>query len=168
MPAISESPFAVLTLLAAPAILTNATTVLALGTSNRLARAADRARLLSDKLLAAKSPADPMTQLHSKDFGHALTRARLLVRALRFFYLGAASFAAGTCVTLIGASCAYFEVRWMVPVTLVMLLAAAFLGVLAIVAGAGILVGETRIAIRVLDDEQEAIEARRRATGGAG
>ena len=43
MPLLSDNPFTSLSLIAAPAVLTNASSVLALGTSNRFARAIDRA-----------------------------------------------------------------------------------------------------------------------------
>src|SRR6185295_16894636 len=108
MPSLTDSPFVILSFLAAPAVLTNASTVLALGTSNRLARAADRARLLSNQLLVSKDrPTDPATSLQLKDFDHAIVRARMMLRALRFFYLAAGSFAAATCVSLLGAAFAY-------------------------------------------------------------
>jgi hypothetical protein len=41
------NPFAVLSLIVAPAVLTNACSVLVLSTSNRLARATDRVRELA-------------------------------------------------------------------------------------------------------------------------
>ena len=44
------NPFAGLSLIVAPAIMTNACTVLAMSTSNRLARTADRARELSREI----------------------------------------------------------------------------------------------------------------------
>lgn len=179
MPAITDSPFAILSFLAAPAILTNASTVLALGTANRLARAADRARLLSNQLLTSKRPdagtADAQgapqsgrsaaTDLQSKDFDHAIARARLLVRALRFFFLAAGSFAAATCVSLLGAAAAYLDLNSAAMVGQVLSLVTAIVGVGAIVTGASILVRETRIALLVLDDEQRAIAAWRRAEG---
>src|SRR6266567_3733024 len=46
------NPFAVLTAIVAPAILTNASSVLALGTSNRLARVVDRTRIVAAQLAA--------------------------------------------------------------------------------------------------------------------
>ena len=52
------SPFAVLSLIVAPAILTNAASVLAMSTSNRLARAVDRARDLGRQLEDTSTP-DP-------------------------------------------------------------------------------------------------------------
>lgn len=45
-----STPFAVLTAVVAPAILTNASSVLALGTSNRLARVVDRTRVVTAEL----------------------------------------------------------------------------------------------------------------------
>jgi len=49
------NPFAVLTAVVAPAILTNACSVLALGTSNRLARVVDRTRVVARELAALES-----------------------------------------------------------------------------------------------------------------
>src|SRR5258708_21689008 len=48
-----DNPFAVLTLIAAPAVFTNASSVLALGTGNRLARVVDRTRELGRELRTA-------------------------------------------------------------------------------------------------------------------
>src|SRR5271157_4475553 len=49
---LASNPFAVLTAVVAPAILTNASSVLALGTSNRLARVVDRTRVVAAELSA--------------------------------------------------------------------------------------------------------------------
>lgn len=45
----TDNPFAALTIVAAPAILTNASSVLCLVTGSRLARVMDRARAVSDQ-----------------------------------------------------------------------------------------------------------------------
>src|SRR5204863_8629665 len=89
-----DNPFAVLSFLAAPAILTTASTILALSTSNRLARASDRARAASAAIFAAK-PGDPVSEFNRTDFQHAARRAQLLVESLRRFYFAAGCFAAG-------------------------------------------------------------------------
>src|SRR5579872_2604204 len=47
---VTDNPFAVLTLIAAPAVFTNASSVLSLGTGNRLARVVDRTRELGKGL----------------------------------------------------------------------------------------------------------------------
>src|SRR5229473_6503272 len=57
---ITENPFAVLTLIAAPAVFTNASSVLSLGTGNRLARVVDRTRALVKDLHGAEI--DPATR----------------------------------------------------------------------------------------------------------
>jgi len=161
MPALADSPFAILSFLAAPAILTNACTVLALGTSNRLARAADRARLLSNQLLGGERPngdLSPAAALQLKDFHHAIIRAKSLIRALRCFYFAAGSFGIGTCVSLVGATCSYFDITPIVVAAMLLAVGAALAGVSAVVGGAAILVAETRVGLRVLNDEEEAIE----------
>ncbi|HLZ90322.1 MAG TPA: DUF2721 domain-containing protein [Candidatus Acidoferrum sp.] len=48
--AVGGNPFGVLTAVVAPAILTNACSVLALGTSNRLARVVDRTRVVAREM----------------------------------------------------------------------------------------------------------------------
>jgi hypothetical protein len=44
------NPFAALTVIVAPAILTNASSVLAMGTANRIARVVDRTRIVAKEL----------------------------------------------------------------------------------------------------------------------
>jgi hypothetical protein len=167
MQVLIDSPFAVLSFLAAPAVLTNASTVLALGTSNRLARAADRARLLSARLLGTADAASAAATLERKDFDHAIARARMLVRALRAFYFAAGAFAASTCVALLGAIAGYFGQSAASIAGVILTTAAAFVGVGALALGSLRLVAETRVALRVLADEEAAIDAwaARRAEG---
>ena len=57
---VSDSPFAVLTLIAAPAVFTNASSLLSLGTGNRLARVVDRTRTLVKDLHGTEI--DPATR----------------------------------------------------------------------------------------------------------
>jgi hypothetical protein len=59
MASIGDGPFTALTLVAAPAVLTNACSVLALGTGNRFARAVDRQRQLSTLLESQSSSVEP-------------------------------------------------------------------------------------------------------------
>src|SRR4029077_6013448 len=87
------NPFAVLTAIVAPAILTNACSVLALGTSNRIARVVDRTRVLVNEIPStdAKAPArsSRLTQIEC-----LRARSRLLLRALRIIYASLGGFAA--------------------------------------------------------------------------
>lgn len=76
-------PFAALTLIVAPAILTNACSVLILSTSNRLARTVDRARLLVGQIEAAPpgGAEDLMAAQRSAE-----SRAIVLAKAIRLAY----------------------------------------------------------------------------------
>ena len=104
MDALGANPFAILTFIAAPAILINASSVMALGTGNRFARAVDRARNLAAQ--AADSRADPETRMRVlRQLGFAERRALLLVRTLTAFYVSVGSFAAASLGALLGAIC---------------------------------------------------------------
>ena len=50
MSPLNENPFAILTAVVAPAVLTNAASVLCLGTSNRIARVVDRTRVVAAEI----------------------------------------------------------------------------------------------------------------------
>lgn len=153
---ITDNPFAVLTFLAAPAILTNASTLLALSTSNRLGKVSDRARQAAAAIMSGK-PDDPMLKLHRQDFEFAITRAQMLVSAMRLLYLATGSFAAGTCVAMLGSFAGYFKVDSVVLITQVATSAAASLGVLGITFGSAKLLKETRLALRVFGGLEDAL-----------
>ena len=78
----NENPFTVLTLIAAPAVFTNASSVLALGTSNRLARE-----------LHSSSSHDELTELWVNHLSRLEKRGSLLVSAMSFFYGAIGAFA---------------------------------------------------------------------------
>jgi hypothetical protein len=156
-PLLTNSPFVVLTFLAAPAILTNASTVLALSTSNRLARASDRARTAATSIVAARNPDDPMVRFQQAEFQMSTRRAVLLIAALRRFYLAAGCFAAGTCIALLGAFINYLGVHALDAVTQIGTVLAAFAGVGGLMHGCVILMRETHIATSTLEQQHVAI-----------
>ena len=102
-PTLAQSPFAALTFIAAPALLTNATSVLALSTINRMLRTRDR--MLE---LFTKSEAGALGEVESARLVEQVNRveqqATLLLRALHSIYVALAAFACATLVTLLGAS----------------------------------------------------------------
>jgi len=152
-----NSPFVFLTFLAAPAILTNASTLLALGTSNRLARASDRARAAAAGIVGAQDLNDPIVRMQQNEFTTSTTRAELLVTALRRFYLAAACFSGGTCTALIGAFTNYLGLHWFDEVTQIATVVFAMAGVGGIVAGSVTLLRETRMALRSIEQHHAAI-----------
>ena len=80
---VADNPFAVLTAIVAPAILTNASSVLALGTSNRLARVVDRTRVVAAEL-AGLEPASEGYQIYSAQLEPLQVRAQMLLRRCGF------------------------------------------------------------------------------------
>src|ERR1700736_5712951 len=93
----TQNAFQLLTFIAAPALLTNASAVLVLSTSNRFARAVDRARKLEEL---------PDTLEHERSLARVVRRSLALNRALTSFYVAVASFAIGTFSELLGGGIA--------------------------------------------------------------
>src|SRR5439155_11507520 len=91
---VPDNPLAVLTLIAAPAVFTNASSVLALGTGNRLARVVDRTRQLTNQLRDPKSQNRSETEMDLRQINRLEQRADRLVRAMGCFYTAIGSFAA--------------------------------------------------------------------------
>src|SRR5258708_9558124 len=99
-----DNPFAVLTLIAAPAVFTNASSVLALGTGNRLARVVDRTRELGRELRSAAHEDKEIEQVWHHQLDRLDKRGGLLVRAMSFFYTSIGAFAATRLVSILGAT----------------------------------------------------------------
>ena len=89
---IAENGFAVLTLIAAPAVFANAPSVLALGTRNRLARFGDRRRSLAREL-HAPTKHDKTTEVWVSHLSRLERRGALLVRAMKYLYGSIGAFA---------------------------------------------------------------------------
>jgi len=151
--AATENPFAVLTLIAAPAVFTNASSVLALGTGNRLARVVDRTRVLANELQSA-TKRDQTTELWVNHLGRLQRRAYLLVRGMSFFYSSIAAFAAASLVSILGAVLAVSP-RYQLPFEVLSLISfvAGTIGFIALTVGCVFLVRETRLALSVMSDE---------------
>src|SRR5262245_43386413 len=133
------NPFAVLTFIVAPAILTNASSVMAPGTSKRFARAIDRARSLAAELERQQVMPEALARLRLNQLRYANRRALLLVRALTAFYLSLGAFAAASFTSLVGA--AFVITRLDVPrvVAMMFALVCGVLGVGGLVAGSALL-----------------------------
>jgi Protein of unknown function (DUF2721) len=153
------NPFAVLSLIVAPAILTNACSLLSMSTSNRLARAVDRARELAKQLEEPAASSGTEATRRLKELAAAEQRSVMLLSALRSFYIALGSFAVATLVSLLGA----VLIRFSGPVVLGLEFAAVLAGVVAVgalVHGSLLLVRETRIAVSVLRQRAAAVRAR--------
>jgi predicted Kef-type K+ transport protein len=146
------SPFAVLTAIVAPAILTNASSVLALGTSNRLARVVDRTRIVAGEL-AGFEPGSPDYQAWATQLEALQIRAQLLVKALRLFYAGLGLFAASALVSVGGAIGAYYGQRVLFEAGAALAVLTGASAVAGLVFGCVSMVRETQLAVRTLAEE---------------
>src|ERR1041385_1530885 len=145
---VSESPFAVLTLIAAPAVFTNASSVLALGTGNRLARVVDRTRQLVRDLHAGVETHAEVKELWMRHLGLLEQRGALLVRAMSFFYGAIGCFAAASVVSILGASVVSTHYKWPFEAIVVFSFVAGVVGFIGLAVGCSFLVNETRLALR--------------------
>jgi hypothetical protein len=154
------NPFAVLSLIAAPAILTNACSLLAMSTSNRLARAVDRARELSKQLEGAGNLATPEAARRLRELTVTEQRTFLLLAALRSIYLGLGSFAFSTLVSLVGAVVAPLGTGALVRTLEAIAVSGGIVAVGALVHGSIVLVRETRLVVQVLHERTQSVRAR--------
>jgi hypothetical protein len=150
--AIAENPFAVLTAIVAPAILTNASSVLALGTSNRLARVVDRTRVVAAELdkFELESPEYQMWAAQLEPLG---VRTQLLVKALRLFYAGLGLFASSALVSVGGSIAAYYGQRLLFEAAAALAVVTGASAVLGLASGCVLMVRETQLAVRYLAEE---------------
>lgn len=158
--AAGANPFAALTFIAAPALLTNASSLLLLGTSNRLARAVDRVRALASHLEHHSDTSSQLAQLELRQLQPAERRVLIIVRAMTAFYVAVASFAFGTMMALLGATGVTQEIAAVASWAMTATVAACIVGVAAIMAGSLLLVFETRLTFRILRVEADLVRER--------
>jgi len=159
----SQSPFAVLTFIAAPALLTNASSVLAMSTINRMLRTRDR---MHD--LFAESKATKLAQPEAERFVGQVARvekqAIILLRALRSIYVALAGFAGATLVTLLGASVAQFQNAIWFKLLAGLGLVLGFSGVAGLVLGCANLFHATQLSLMNIREEAQMIREKQAVT----
>jgi cytochrome bd-type quinol oxidase subunit 1 len=156
----ASNPFAALTFIAAPALLTNASSLLLLGTSNRLARAVDRVRALASHLEHHSDTESRIAQLELRQMQSAERRVLIIVRAMTAFYLAVGSFAFGTMLALVGATLVTPDHEVMRQWVMRFTIAACVIGVAAIMSGSLSLVFESRLTFRILRVEADLVRER--------
>jgi hypothetical protein len=147
---ISNSPFAVLSAVIAPAMLTNASAVLSLATSNRLARVVDRHRAIAPKLATVADHEAWNVQMQRLEM-----RAQFLVKALRSIYAALGLFAASTLLSVIGGLGLFYEQNLGYKIASGVALAAGALAVIMLMMGSAYMVRETRLAVMNLAAEAQ-------------
>jgi hypothetical protein len=151
---ITQSPFAALTFVAAPALLTNASSVLALSTINRMLRTRDRMHELFQRFEKGDQTDDP--RLVQK-VARVERQAALLLISLRAIYLALAAFACATLVTLLGAGLGPVAGGFWLHLFAGLGVALGFVGVGGLVVGCLNLFRATQLSLLNIRDEATAI-----------
>jgi hypothetical protein len=151
---LGNNPFAVLTAIVAPAILTNASSVLALGTSNRLGRVVDRTRVVYGDL-AATIPGSLEHQEWSEQLTALRARAQMLLRGLRMFYAALGLFASSALVSVGGSVATYYGQKPLFILAAGLAVATGASAVVGLAVGCTLMVQETRLAVQSLAKEAE-------------
>lgn len=151
-PIIGHNPFAVLTAIVAPAILTNACSVMSLGTANRIARVVDRTRAVS-KELHDLTPGCPDYNSHIHQLTLLQQRAQLLFRCLRLFYFSLGCFVASALISILGSVMSYYQIELGFEILAGLGLFIGMFGVGSLVLGSGLMVAEVRVALEQITEE---------------
>jgi hypothetical protein len=147
------NPFAALSLIVAPAVLTNASSILVLSTSNRLARAIDRARTLATQLEQPDGVPERFSGLRLKELASSERRALMLLSALRLFYASLGAFAGAALTSLLGAALSGSRHPGTAATLESVAVGAGFIGVAGLIFGCVLLLRETRLAVLVVSEE---------------
>jgi hypothetical protein len=153
------NPFAILTFISAPAVLTNASCVVLFGTGNRYGRAIDRMHALSDTVARGSLLQEPELRMRIRQLEAGEGRTVLIVKALRCFYIAVAGFVASTLVSLVGAMLVSARIERGSAPSFALAFVAGSIGVFAMIAGAAMLARETTFSLRVLREEKNFISA---------
>jgi hypothetical protein len=147
----AQNPFAVLSLIAAPAILTNASSVLALSTSNRFLRAGERMRALAAQLQTLSVGREH--KLLVVQVGRVERQALLLLTALRGAYVALGSFAAASLVSIVGAGLSATNYLLASHLTVAIALLIGFIGAGGLVIACTHLFRATRLSLLNISEE---------------
>jgi hypothetical protein len=154
---LTQNPFAVLTFIVAPAILTNAASVLAMSTINRMLRARERMhQLFTESQTGAFATETKFLEQVSRVERQGL----LLLKALHGIYIAISAFAAASLVTLIGAGAGQLGNQMLMHVIVTLGLLLGFAGVGGLIAGCINLFKATKLSLVNIREEANAIRAR--------
>ncbi len=149
-----ESPFAILTAIVAPAILTNACSVLSLGTAQRVARVVDRTRAVTAEITNHEPGSDLYKGLtHQIDL--LRVRGRLLVRALRYAYMALGGFASSALIAVLGGLLSHYQQAQATRIVTSIGLVVGVISVTGLTTACILMVRETAIAIDNLTEEAQ-------------
>lgn len=140
--AVMDNPFQILSFILAPAIITNATSLLCMSTSNRFARILDRSRALYDKLKTPNTLSEEEKTLYKDQIAFLSRCSALVAKGLTWFFIAIASFVTTALISLFGAGVAFFHFEFVSEVVLVVAMLSGFVGFIGLIMGSSYLVRE--------------------------
>lgn len=155
---LSQNPFAVLSIVTAPAILTNASSVLALSTSNRFLRAGERMRALAAQLQT--TPPGAEKDLLIVQVNRVEKQALLLLAALRGVYVALGAFAAASLISIVGAGLSSTQYLTASHMTVVLGMIVGFVGAGGLIVACLNLFRATRLSLLNISEEAALIRQR--------
>jgi hypothetical protein len=160
MDGVTQSPFAALTMIVAPAMLTNASCVLAMSTINRMLRTRERMRELLRDSENVNQPADEVERA-GRQVDRVERQARLLMSALASIYVALGSFALATLVSLLGAAFVSIAGQMLFRILATVGFILGVIGVIGLVLGCARLFHATQLSLVNIREEAEVIRRRR-------
>lgn len=158
---LAHNPFAVLSLIAAPAILTNSASVLALSTINRFLRASERMHALGSEMEKGGLPEDRAALL-IRQVTRVEAQAILMLSALRAAYVALAAFVSASLISIIGAGVASSPWERGAYSLVLVALGVGFVGAGGLVWACVHLFRATRLSVESIAEEATLIRERRR------
>jgi len=156
-----HSPFAALTFIVAPAMLTNASCVLAMSTINRMLKTRERMReLLLESEKDHCPPED--TARADRQVARVERQATLLMHALASIYVALGSFALATLVSLLGAAFVQLQNQVFLRGTAAAGIFLGLIGVSGLVLGSVNLFHATQLSLVNIREEATVIRERQR------
>jgi hypothetical protein len=157
-PDLAQNPFALLSLIAAPAVLTNAASVLVMSTTNRFLRASERMRALAVRV-EEKRITPGYRGLVRTQVDRTERQAVLLLGALRAAYTAIGSFASASLISILGAGLASTSVKIGFHAMAALALAVGVLGASALVVACTRLLTATRLSMLNMSEEAALIRS---------
>ena len=149
---LSQNPFALLSLIAAPAVLTNSASVLVMSTTNRFLRASERMRALSVRV-EEKKLTPGLRALVRAQVDRTERQAVLLLSALRAAYTAIGSFASASLISILGAGLASTSLNVGFHAMAALALAVGVVGASALVVACARLLAATRLSMLNMSEE---------------
>jgi Protein of unknown function (DUF2721) len=154
---LATNPFVVLSYVSGPAILTSASSLLLMSTSNRFARAIDRSRHL---IARVNAPGATLGPAEHQEMFDVRKRVKQIATALSGLYLAASMFGLATLLTIMGAVLAETLGGPMLEIFAIAAVVCGVIGFSGFVGAGIVLVVESRLAMHALLRESEEAAAK--------